>query len=599
MAHSHSPTNTAKPATAKTTSASPCSCAETPLPQTCCDLICFERPNYFCGHLLTDADLKLEQRYFREKNKLRNRALHGHGVVCGLRLTCDHHCPGHILVAEGYAIDDCGNDLVVCESISFDVVGLLREKGLLIEGKPANPCEPPTKPPECEIKQCFQIVICYDEEETDFTTPFVAGCRPQLTECEPTRICETVRFDVVAELPNQVDWPKDLEKRLEHCFAVLSEGEFAQTFKVNHDAILSVLNGSDPAGETNYQDVFCRLRGYFLLHLRNHPDNYNCTIEEDLHAIVLPGEDREKIHTAFCRLFELVFQNVVSCAMGELVPRCHQPCCAASCVVLGTVEIKNGNVVHVCNCPRSYVWSFANFFELLLATLLGGEACENNPHEGERKEDGVKKHPCCREFKLPHCQPLLAYLGTNEGTMALRATAGIRTLREARTALSYALNFTRTESIPSDIFVGKTPEQAMTDARRLKLSLKIVEQEPRPPTLEPLEAFAAYLLKNPKQPFIAFQKNNYIHSMIPDLQPISKLDEKERQTLEGKIEVAEQLAKKAGEKADALQQQIDDIISKLPHIPQPPAGPAISPSGDSPSPPAGPKKRPRLPRKNK
>jgi len=27
----------------------------------------YERPKYFCGHLLTDVDLTQEQRYFREK----------------------------------------------------------------------------------------------------------------------------------------------------------------------------------------------------------------------------------------------------------------------------------------------------------------------------------------------------------------------------------------------------------------------------------------------------------------------------------------------------------------------------------------------------
>src|SRR5688500_1460417 len=70
---------------------------------TCCDLVCFERPNYFCGHLLTDADLTSAQHYVIEKHKLYHRALHGAGVVCGLRLSCDARCPGHIIVDEGYA----------------------------------------------------------------------------------------------------------------------------------------------------------------------------------------------------------------------------------------------------------------------------------------------------------------------------------------------------------------------------------------------------------------------------------------------------------------------------------------------------------------
>src|SRR5689334_16142248 len=86
---------------------SSCSCPE-PAHDACCELTCFERPNYFCGHLLTDDDMRLEQKYFREKNKLYHRALHGHGVVCGLRLTCAPHCAGGIQVGPGYAIDPCG-----------------------------------------------------------------------------------------------------------------------------------------------------------------------------------------------------------------------------------------------------------------------------------------------------------------------------------------------------------------------------------------------------------------------------------------------------------------------------------------------------------
>ena len=87
-----------------------------------CRLMTFERPNYFCGHLLTDTDLTLQQRYFREKTRLYHRTLHGHGVVCGLRLTCDHDCSGKVLVSSGYAIDNCGNDLIVAEKTPVDVV---------------------------------------------------------------------------------------------------------------------------------------------------------------------------------------------------------------------------------------------------------------------------------------------------------------------------------------------------------------------------------------------------------------------------------------------------------------------------------------------
>src|SRR6202008_4605747 len=111
---------------------SPCKCHDaTPAPCTCCGITCFERPNYFCGHLLTDADLSLEQKYLIEKNKLYHRAIDGYGIACGLKVTCDGDCRGNVWVHQGFAIDDCGHDIVVCEAARFDVIGALRKKGWL------------------------------------------------------------------------------------------------------------------------------------------------------------------------------------------------------------------------------------------------------------------------------------------------------------------------------------------------------------------------------------------------------------------------------------------------------------------------------------
>ena len=44
----------------------------------------FRRLNYTYGQLLGVADFRTEQSYFREKQRLHNRCLHGYGVVCGL-----------------------------------------------------------------------------------------------------------------------------------------------------------------------------------------------------------------------------------------------------------------------------------------------------------------------------------------------------------------------------------------------------------------------------------------------------------------------------------------------------------------------------------
>ena len=60
-------------------------CAPAPCPE-CGGLECLCRPRFFAGQLLTDEDLNLLDRYIVGKGKLRNRYLHGWGVVCGTRV---------------------------------------------------------------------------------------------------------------------------------------------------------------------------------------------------------------------------------------------------------------------------------------------------------------------------------------------------------------------------------------------------------------------------------------------------------------------------------------------------------------------------------
>ena len=302
MAHSHTAHQRTRGST--NTSAAPterqksrpaakggCGCADHEPAQACCDLVCFERPEYFCGHLLTDTDLALDQRYVREKHKLYHRALHGHGIVCGLRLTCDHQCRGHVVVGDGYAIDDCGNDLVVCEAVSFDVIGRLREKKLLYQGASRDDCPPPTPDDDCRIRQCFHVIACYDEEPQDFVTPLGPACGPARHDCEPTRVRETVRFDVVDRRPKRWTPLDDLECRIERCFALLTDGPFAEELRT--PIVGEIAGGTIVPGERERHKAYCdaigRLRVLLGLYLDAHPDHYNCTIREDLAAVGCPA----------------------------------------------------------------------------------------------------------------------------------------------------------------------------------------------------------------------------------------------------------------------------------------------------------------------
>lgn|GEM_PF-1717727 len=464
-----------------------CHCSDPKPDGSCCNLVCFERPNYFCGHLLTDTDLSKEQQYVIEKHKLYNRTLHGWGVVCGLRLTCgDPECCGLIVIDEGYAIDDCGNDLVVCEPLRFDVVSLLKEKGWIVGDPVYDPCLPEDDQKDCEYTQCFYVTVCYDEEPSDFTTPFVAGCRPTLTECEPTRIREGVRFDVLNKLPEEHSWLKDLIERFKACFSIFTTGPFFRTLnETNKRGVLERICSNPDTIEgsefDNLNTLFCELRGFLLLYLKKHPDHYNCKLSDEIRLNTLPDSSTtgfgQKVKDAFSKLLGLAFRHAISCALGELVPRCTGPR-YAGCVVLGTVEVRGGCVTHVCNCPRKYVWSFANFFQVLLATLVNSVACEekeepaaqtgggNNtvgtvgavpsttpPRGVGDEEEEHERHVCCAEFDAS-CEQILRLINISPKFLQYAGTETVRAFASMSKSFMSSFNFTDASMFSPSMLVG-------------------------------------------------------------------------------------------------------------------------------------------------
>ena len=308
---------------------------------TCCKPICFERPNYFCGQLLSDDDLSAEQRYFREKRKLYHRTLTGHGVVCGLRLTCDPDCCGRIRIGEGYAIDNCGNDLVVCQSTPFDVIAALKAKGYLITEPPPDPCEE-EEPPRCKVKQCFYITICYDEEEAEYTTPFKTNCGPGAAACEPTRIRETVRFDVLENPPKAHTYLDELEERITCCWKVFTDSPFARKF-TEFLADREKGEGEEDEDTANLLPVESPVPA----------SSEEVPGPVRLHALgtglpsPVPDEDRrryEGCQESFYKLYELIVRYAYDCMLGEMIFECPCPP-KAHCVGLGTVEVEDGKVL--------------------------------------------------------------------------------------------------------------------------------------------------------------------------------------------------------------------------------------------------------------
>jgi len=144
--------------------AGPCCCP------VCAGLVCLERPRFFSGQVLSEADLNGLENYVLAKNRLHNRFLHGSGVVCGLEVVCNE-CDGYVTVKPGYAIDSCGNDIVVCKDTPLDVLRAIQECCTKRRRDPCDPYQPADNPQCKESEQHWCITIEYQEKEARGVMP--------------------------------------------------------------------------------------------------------------------------------------------------------------------------------------------------------------------------------------------------------------------------------------------------------------------------------------------------------------------------------------------------------------------------------------------
>lgn len=183
------------------------------------------RARYFDGMFLRQADLEDEQTYWRMKRRLTNRAL-GQGVVWGLRLVWDGGAR-RFRLGPGYALDCCGNDLVVeCPTEAAERELVERSAALLAEVGQANAIGTrrcPKPPSEAgPTRAC--VVLQYVECPEDPRPIHRDACSMEVERCEPARVRETTRLLLVPEPAPQPPGPVE-----EFCreLGALREGETA------------------------------------------------------------------------------------------------------------------------------------------------------------------------------------------------------------------------------------------------------------------------------------------------------------------------------------------------------------------------------------
>lgn len=358
----------------------------------CVGLECLDRTRYFSGQLLTEADLNNEQSYLLAKNRLHNRFLHGWGVVCGLQVVCSD-CDGWVTVKTGYAIDPCGNDIIVCEDQPFNVAKAIQA---CCTPPKTSDCAPlrSAPPPNCQdADQKWCITIQYEEQPSRPVTPLRSpstksscGCGGGSTKggcgcgsskggcgcgssgaksgtcccsssslnppsttpgCEPTRILEGFKLGVCAA-PTETVSPKDAAgkptagpSKLLTCIQALSAGiQQKPTF------VATAGNSANYTAACNYLALIRKMlaTGSFT----------SCAIITQLEAIQIPQPNpNDPNYTA---TLQAIVDNAVAllvrlakdCLCLALLPTCPgDPC--TNCLVLACVTVRNGKVIEICH----------------------------------------------------------------------------------------------------------------------------------------------------------------------------------------------------------------------------------------------------------
>lgn len=144
------------------------------------------RNNYFDGKRLSTDSFRVEQRYFLERRRLINRAIHGWGVVYGFAVAGKSN---GLRIGSGLALDECGRELVEVEArqIGLDDLLALDEHGALTDRERAFAAA------DDREGVCWLLSVHYAEKSTGPVT-VEDSCHCQHHEWE--RTCETVRYSL-------------------------------------------------------------------------------------------------------------------------------------------------------------------------------------------------------------------------------------------------------------------------------------------------------------------------------------------------------------------------------------------------------------------
>jgi hypothetical protein len=379
----------------------------------CTGLQCLDRTRFFSGQLLSESDLNNEQSYMLAKNRLHNRYLAGWGVVCGLQVTCSD-CAGWVNINPGYAIDPCGNDIIVCAAQSFNIIQAIQAC-----------CTPATQTPNCsplryspsptcqDAQQQWCITVQYQEQQSNMVTPLqqtssgastcssgssTSGCGcgsngsngssmnsssstsssaqtgTTTAACEATRIIEGFQFSVspVPAAGSSASQPGTLVYQIEQCTAGLTQlaQQAPDLEKLDSPA-------GSPAGAQLMYQAMCNYVFTVQQYFAQTPTLTNCKVLDVLSAIIVPtvasGADIAAYRIVKAEVGEILIAAYFECLCLALLPQCPPAACDNR-VPLACVTIQNGVVKSICHfqCRKQLIgYTALNYWLEPLFAALG------------------------------------------------------------------------------------------------------------------------------------------------------------------------------------------------------------------------------------
>jgi hypothetical protein len=202
-----------------------------------------KRVNYSFGLVLGVDEFAIEQNYFVEKGRLHNRALHGYGVVSGLRVSVrDESLNPEVVVGPGLAVDQHGREICVSADQCARLNTWIQRNREAVRAHMGGD----------EGTLELSVVLCYRECATDVVPIAGRPCASDEESRAPSRIAES--FELSLRLARPETREEDAVRRFGELLgqiAISAEPGEALSAEELSQLVRGLAAGDYPLGEPN------------------------------------------------------------------------------------------------------------------------------------------------------------------------------------------------------------------------------------------------------------------------------------------------------------------------------------------------------------